>query len=254
MSAPTLSTLRALVLALAGCSNLPDICEGAGSRASPIIAGTPTDATLKLTEAQRRAIGVVAPAGSGEAERALRACSATLVEPGWVLTAGHCARASDATLSFWPGPAAESGAAIDALRLVRHPESDLLLLDLGEPGALTAELTPIRLAERTLRVGEEAELAGYGERADGGRGELRFAAERVVAVDSSFVVVDGQGRTGACGGDSGGPLLARERDGSVRVFGALSAGSEDCRGIDLYSVVRGDDAFFPFAATDCDAP
>lgn len=249
------SALSALAVLHAGCSSSaldPDSCASEATLRSPITAGTAVDASVGLSPAQRRAIGIVAPKGLREAERSLRACSATVVAPGWVLTAGHCARPGETALSYRPGPARNDGPAFDSIRLVRHPELDLLLLELGEEAsALSGEVTPIRLAERALNVGEAAELAGYGEQADGQRGELRFAVERVVSVDSEFVVVDGAGVTGACGGDSGGPLLAKERDDSVRVFGALSAGSADCRGIDVYAVARSDDAFFPFAPPRC---
>jgi len=46
--------------------------------------------------------------------------------------------------------------------------------------------------------------------------------------------VDGYGMTGACEGDSGGPLLTRASDGSLRVAGILTAGAPSCLGQDRY--------------------
>jgi secreted trypsin-like serine protease len=48
-------------------------------------------------------------------------------------------------------------------------------------------------------------------------------------------VVDGEGRTGACAGDSGGPLLVADSSGQARVAGVLDRGSADCLGLDLYT-------------------
>ena len=70
------------------------------------------------------------------------------------------------------------------------------------------------------------------------RGELRFAEEPIAEIGPLEISMDGQGRTGACAGDSGGPLLVADGSGSPRIAGVLSAGSVDCLGVDLY--VRSD--------------
>ena len=64
---------------------------------------------------------------------------------------------------------------------------------------------------------------------------LAFAIEEVSRIEQQFVVVDGRGITGACVGDSGGPLLARTDDGSVRVVGVLDDGARGCTGEDFYT-------------------
>jgi len=68
-------------------------------------------------------------------------------------------------------------------------------------------------------------------------GEKRFAASTVSHIDPSFVTVQSagvDGATGACVGDSGGPLLAGDSGGGYQVAGFLSRGSADCRGSDIY--------------------
>jgi Trypsin len=48
------------------------------------------------------------------------------------------------------------------------------------------------------------------------------------------IAVSGFGTTGACDGDSGGPLLIRGANGTVMVAGVLSVGSLTCTGNDTY--------------------
>jgi hypothetical protein len=132
--------------------------------------------------------------------------------------------------------------------VVAHPTSDLLLVELaGRREDFCKLLEPIPLAEGSSpEVGTLVELAGLGLDEDGGHGKRRFAAETVVDLpgDGAEIVVDGLGRTGACTGDSGGPLLVRASDGTVRVAGVLTAGSADCVGRDRYLRVDRADAFF----------
>lgn len=48
-------------------------------------------------------------------------------------------------------------------------------------------------------------------------------------------MVHGHGNSGACSGDSGGPLLARDEHGRVRVVGLLDAGHASCVEDDRYT-------------------
>ena len=80
----------------------------------------------------------------------------------------------------------------------------------------------------------EVTLAGLGETEDGSLQGLRFVNEKIVAVGNIEVTVDGIHESGACAGDSGGPLLARGNDGKAGVIGVLDRGSSSCVGRDVY--------------------
>jgi hypothetical protein len=121
--------------------------------------------------------------------------------------------------------------------MFEHPELDLLAMTF-DAGALPPELVapiPAAVAELPASLlGSVAVLAGFGV-ADAGSDLLRFAAEQVADLDTTSISVDGGGVSGACHGDSGGPLLGRAVDGFVRVYGVLSEGSLSCRGEDRYT-------------------
>ena len=106
-----------------------------------------------------------------------------------------------------------------------HPAPDAPSLD-----ATSFDISPLSLpsAELTRLVpGVAVELAGYGLDEQGGAGALRYLVEQVVAISHLQVTVAGFGRSGACDGDSGAPLLMRE-NGSLVVSGVLSGGSLGC--------------------------
>ncbi len=77
------------------------------------------------------------------------------------------------------------------------------------------------------------ELSGFGQTDDGATGR-RFAVEAVSVVNDASISVSGAGVSGACAGDSGGPLLTRNESGDVAALGILSQGSPDCVGTDRY--------------------
>jgi hypothetical protein len=161
-------------------------------------------------------------------------CSGVLVGDGAVLTAAHCVHGLPvlATSVAFGG---SGGAVAMGATTVAHPTLDLLLVTLQS--SATATLPGIPLASREIAPGDLAELAGTG--LGGGDGEVRFAVEQVVDTDGQFITVRGDGASGACMGDSGGPLLVRDSDGEVAVAGILSQGSVSCLGSDRYTALTG---------------
>jgi hypothetical protein len=159
-----------------------------------------------------------------------------LISPSRVLTAGHCAELLPDDVSAFAGASvAEHTFQSRVLRFKEHRMYDVAIAELeaAVPADLATPLEPIT-GEGAIEIGMLATLVGYGLTEDDGLGVRLFVQEPIVEIDADFVTVDGDGRTGACVGDSGGPLLVRDEQGHHRIAGVLSAGSASCLGIDLY--------------------
>jgi hypothetical protein len=143
-------------------------------------------------------------------------------------SAGHCAKLTHATFRT------PDGIESHVSGWVIHPELDIALAHLEvSPCGAGASLPIVRpgMSPSTLA---RATFAGYGLTAENQIGDLEFLVEAVVWMDEREVHVNGFGRSGACVGDSGGPLLVRDRAGQVGVLGVLSVGAASCVEIDHY--------------------
>lgn len=168
-------------------------------------------------------------------------CTGVLISPLRVLTARHCANLLPDRVSAFVGPSVEAATfQSSVLGFDTHDELDIAVAELetAVPADLATPLEPISGREM-LEVGMLATLVGYGLTEHDRAGTRLFLQEPIKEIEADAVIVDGGGETGACLGDSGGPLLMRDADGRHRIIGVLSAGSASCVDLDLYQRLEG---------------
>lgn len=227
----------AALIALGACSadeSPQPNCPGA--LAQPIVFGQPEDAYLGATPAQLNA--VVSVQFDDSSEQPGVPCSGVLVAADWVLGARHCLPRGEvhhATVRFGQDrDASEATLGSHAWELPPVAEVDAVLLRLDSP-VETSLAEPLRLSSLAASdlVGARVLLGGYGYDENAKEGQRRFVTERVASSNANLLTVDGEGRSGACVADSGGPALWRE--GAPVVVGILRDGDSNCRGRDDYS-------------------
>jgi len=256
----TLFARTSLLVALAvetACSSARDPPRCMGTEQSSVVNGSSEETYLGLGAAELRAIvEIVDGTLAGTAESPL--CSGAFVTKDWVVTARHCLLIRQPNVVV--APLDESpGAILPVLEAVSSPTVDVALLRVDASG-LAGPLAPLAAADelpRGVHLGTPVEFAGYGLTEGRTAHELRFAVEPITSIDGESIVVDGHGASGACDGDSGGPLLARGTNGAARVLGVLAFGSATCVDDDSYERL---DALAPWilatagpapVATDC---
>jgi hypothetical protein len=221
-----------LPLLLVGCGGDHGTQKCSAEQAA-IISGTEAPASVQLSDGQANAIVRLRLGTDAHDE----SCSGVMLAEDWVLSAGHCSLDSPAFVDFGPN-ADRPSASIRTGSSITHPDLDLALFPLvdrdGEPPLDVESLQAWTSTVDATWIGRDAELAGYGTTETDATGQRLFVSETIIEVDDTFITVDGAGRSGACAGDSGGPLLVATNAGEPAVAGVLSTGSADCRGIDRY--------------------
>lgn len=190
-------------------------------------------------------------------------CTATLIHPRVILYAGHCGTINTMTPGErWqqekltkeafemskPHPAGNTGAgspnsAMDwAVAVLKEPLKGVPVI----PIAYGCEL------DMLIAQGKPVTLAGYADNAVGKQSDkikdyyLKWANTIIGGVTGTTLkTTAGTNKVTACRGDSGGPMLARVKDGSWRTIGIASSlgptsssGCGSAQGFNTYSKVR----------------
>jgi secreted trypsin-like serine protease len=226
------------VLGALGCGEqTTQSCVGQTSRA--IYGGTADALAAGLPdEAFATAVGAVTWV-SPPATRGL--CSGVLVAPDLLLTAAHCASGiapASVHVSFGSAVPSLTGGScptppdLAVNQLVRHPTSDVMLVQLSTP---PDGIAPVPIADVAPTPGASGIIAGYGLTAQGTVGARMFVATTVTQADGDTVTINSGPDAGACAGDSGGPLFVPGDGSNWQLAGVLSEGSVDCVGVDVFT-------------------
>lgn len=209
---------------------VPDWCVGGPNKSASwkIYYGTTQPSHVPLTAGQTLAIGTFGW------------CTGTLIAPDWVLSASHCDLSPGDWFCMGHHPA-DPDVCIEVVDVHDNPWADQTVVRLATDARERLEdVEPIPLMSEDLDmswIGRTVEAAGYGAQETGASGVREFTAEPVSGLSHYMVSIDGEGKHGACFGDSGGPVMVVQSDGTVRVAGDLAEGDESCVGIDYYTRV-----------------
>ena len=217
----------------------PDGCaagQGLGQGQEAIFGGSEVAQYLQASAEEMDAVALVrfaVPTG-GELK-----CTAFLVHPRWAVTAGHCTAGLPAgsTGSLLVGPSEDAARSFPVAQVVPHPAYDVSLLELSTDAG---GVRPVALSSRepAALLSTRAQIAGFGLSDLGAHGARRFAVVRIAGANEKELLTQSLSGSGACEGDSGGPLLTRDESGAVVALGSLSRGSPACNQGDRY--VRAD--------------
>jgi hypothetical protein len=217
-----------------------------------IVGGSEDETFLSLTDAQENAVVQLRFFASDGIPT--NVCSGVLIGDDRVLTVAHCIDRQERTIGeIRFGARAESpDHLVRVTEVLVHPDFEIAVARFRAEDLPDGYATPIPLPEGEIArnlVGSVATLAGHGQSEFESVTTRRFVSETVTAVGEEFLVTSGGELSGACRGDSGGPLFGRALDGFVRVYGVLEDGTLICRGDDRYTRVDADPQWEGFAGS-----
>jgi hypothetical protein len=235
------------------CSSVPSTEQLDGGQACAsaqqqgIVSGSSVETYLGLPSSQQRAIVRLVDTTLGASSTA-PLCTATVIAPNWAITAAHCLQIQSPGIVIDEGDASPSTLPVQGTFMNSDEDVALLNLALSSDGGTDAgvdanelsDVEPIPVAGSLaplLSAGDVAEIAGYGLTSVNSAAlpnDVQFVVEAVTDINGVTITVNGFGANGACAGDSGGPLLVRQSDGTAAVFAVLSIGSSTCVGEDIY--------------------
>ncbi|MFE4634880.1 S1 family peptidase [Streptomyces sp. NPDC056773] len=184
----------------------------------------------------------------------IRSCTATLVDPQWVITAKSCFASKPAeSIEVAAGApkekttvtvgradlAASGGHTSDIAQLVPHSDRDLVMARLDQPAT---GVTPVSLSSTAPQSGEELTVSGFGrtdtEWAPTKPHTAAFTAGESGGRDVELTVKSPAGAT-FCQGDAGSPALRTENGKPALVAVGSRAGQAGCFGTDEGIVTGG---------------
>ncbi|MEU6055817.1 FG-GAP-like repeat-containing protein [Streptomyces xanthochromogenes] len=170
------------------------------------------------------------------------ACTGTLVDPQWVLTAASCfavdGKAATAgkpavktTITVGRTDLSQTGGSVrEGVELVPRTDRDVVMVKLAQPvvGVKTA-----RIASSAPASGEELVAAGFGRtKTEWVPDKLHSGVFPVASVDTRTVGLNGSDKAAICQGDAGGPALRGSGDRAELVGVVSRSWQGGCLGTD----------------------